>query len=623
MRDLRWSATVVMSLVLSACAAEEESSLEYAKFSPDGLRRTVIARMYQKTNWTILAADGYRPDLYPRIEDRRIHYVCDAIAPLKPTYVSGLVRLDADQVIDDTMVEIWNGVRSCISGRVNHKVRFDVVLNAQHYTAEFEGVKTARKGAELLFRRLQSANDRLDPDGYFFDFYSTPWTDRDRKYHPDALLEGIRRIRGGDRFVAGNVWRGYVPKGSSFVSITDRGGRENVERGMDRLRGQGVPVLMHIRNDPHIDGSEGRRFIERDLAYRKRVLRRHVRWDSTGYQYMYPVFFPLGPGRVSYDALQDGLLGRIGEYMNGGSQAASLLRSDSDDAAPTPYDLDDDGLVGIHRAFNGGALQHLYSVSLFELEEADRLETEAEHYFALARSPAAGTTPLHRCYLGRGWHLLTPDAGCEGAAGATNEGAMGHIASSQLPGTVPLRRLFDPEAPDHLFTTSASERDYAVGLGYVDEGIAGYVWDESGFAEAESERVPIHRAYQAVAQQHLYSLSLGEIAGGAGLTLEAAGYFYLDRWPAAGTVPFHRCYLGDGWHLLTTQAACEGASGAIDEGVLGHITSSQLPGTTPLYRMFKGGVPDHFYTVSAAERDHARTLGYVDEGVAGYVYLAP
>jgi hypothetical protein len=43
----------------------------------------------------------------------------------------------------------------------------------------------------------------------------------------------------------------------------------------------------------------------------------------------------------------------------------------------------------------------------------------------------------------------------------------------------------------------------------------------------------------------------------------------------------------------------------------------------PLYRLFRGSALDHFYTTSDAERAYAVTLGYADEGVAGYVWREP
>src|SRR5688572_747643 len=42
-------------------------------------KRVVLGRLYQTSNWMLPAADTYRPDL-PDVVDRRIAYVCDAIA---------------------------------------------------------------------------------------------------------------------------------------------------------------------------------------------------------------------------------------------------------------------------------------------------------------------------------------------------------------------------------------------------------------------------------------------------------------------------------------------------------------------------------------------------------------
>ena len=40
-----------------------------------------------------------------------------------------------------------------------------------------------------------------------------------------------------------------------------------------------------------------------------------------------------------------------------------------------------------------------------------------------------------------------------------------------------------------------------------------------------------------------------------------------------------------------------------------------------MYRLWNPKVADHFYTMSAPERDRAvKDLGYTDEGVTGYVY---
>jgi len=77
-------------------------------------------------------------------------------------------------------------------------------------------------------------------------------------------------------------------------------------------------------------------------------------------------------------------------------------------------------------------------------------------------------------------------------------------------------------------------------------------------------RAGVHRSYKPGA--HFYTTSLTE-AGCCGFTLEFANYFYTYAGPHAGLTGLHRCYLSTGTHFYTTAAACEGAPGAVDEGV--------------------------------------------------------
>jgi len=76
-----------------------------------------------------------------------------------------------------------------------------------------------------------------------------------------------------------------------------------------------------------------------------------------------------------------------------------------------------------------------------------------------------------------------------------NQGPVFYVASVQLPGTVPLYRLYAPVrvlgdtssggfsgwAPDsgqHFYTTKGSEKTHAINNGWVNQGIVGYVWKE-------------------------------------------------------------------------------------------------------------------------------------------------
>lgn len=146
-----------------------------------------------------------------------------------------------------------------------------------------------------------------------------------------------------------------------------------------------------------------------------------------------------------------------------------------DDDCDGSFDEAIDGCrVGVHRFLHPGTGEHFYTTSLaegmnagFDLEQAD--------FYRLYTGPHAGLAPFHRCYSPGGFHLYTQDPGCEGLQ---LESVMGHIATAAgTAGSIPLFRLYQPGNGDHFYTTSAAERDNAIAsYGYVDEGVAGYVW---------------------------------------------------------------------------------------------------------------------------------------------------
>lgn len=131
-------------------------------------------------------------------------------------------------------------------------------------------------------------------------------------------------------------------------------------------------------------------------------------------------------------------------------------------------------------------------------------------------------------------------------------------------------------------------------------------------------RVAIHRGTGA---GHIYSNDQGMLP-----TVESLSYFYLypsqpQGESGGGFRPVFLCRKGDGTYLLSSDLACEGNQ---VHHQLGFWASQQTCGATPLYRLHNATHNDHFYTVSAPERDNAVSMyGYRDEGVAGYVWRAP
>jgi hypothetical protein len=102
--------------------------------------------------------------------------------------------------------------------------------------------------------------------------------------------------------------------------------------------------------------------------------------------------------------------------------------------------------------------------------------------------------------------------------------------------------------------------------------------------------------------------------------------------PAAteGKVPLYRLTSVTGHDRLYTTSTPERdrvlQQGFRDEGIVGYVATSQIPGTLPLYRLSKqnGANTEHFYTNNDSERDRAISqLGFHLEGIAGYVPASP
>lgn len=128
--------------------------------------------------------------------------------------------------------------------------------------------------------------------------------------------------------------------------------------------------------------------------------------------------------------------------------------------------------AGIVRAYHDRDGVHLYTRDRAEAL-ALGFRIEADPFFFVYPTAQPGTAPLHRCLLGRAHRLYTLDAGCEGS-GAAYEGVLGWVAMGPVCGARALYRLSTRD--NHFYTVDATERDFAVSIGYRDEGVAAYVW---------------------------------------------------------------------------------------------------------------------------------------------------
>jgi hypothetical protein len=101
------------------------------------------------------------------------------------------------------------------------------------------------------------------------------------------------------------------------------------------------------------------------------------------------------------------------------------------------------------------------------------------------------------------------------ANGWDNKGIACYVSPAQIPGSVALMRLHNPDSTDHLYTTSWAERQNAIAIGFLYEGIVGYVFPANASVPGT---VPLHRFYVGGdACYHFYSTNA---AAGGGSSYE-------------------------------------------------------------------------------------------------------
>lgn len=234
------------------------------------------------------------------------------------------------------------------------------------------------------------------------------------------------------------------------------------------------------------------------------------------------------------------------------------------------------GLSPLYRAYNGG---HFYTTDFSERNTAIGNGYSPEGITAYVHtSSGAGLVPVHRLVNQSGRHFYTTNA-VEASKvqhlGYRAEGTPFNVYSTQQPGTTPLYRLYQAKNDDHFYTTSAAERDNAIHkLGFANEGSIGYVhtMDPAGTE-------PLYRMRSD--KGHFYTASLDEF----------------------------------------DKAATEGL---VREGIACYVYSSSGANRTPLYRLYRSDIGDHFYTIHPNERDSAVAhLKYRYEGITGYVAAGP
>ena len=142
--------------------------------------------------------------------------------------------------------------------------------------------------------------------------------------------------------------------------------------------------------------------------------------------------------------------------------------------------------------------------------------------------------------------------------------------------------------------------------------------------------IPVYRMYSPTIMDHFYTTNFDEYMTGAvkvGYSQEGIlGYLYQTNVP--GTVPVYRMYSPYVTDHLYTTSDNEYTTSAVnvgysEEGILGYLYLNSNTGTSPLYRMYSPYATDHLYTTSYNEyTTNAVNVGYSQEGTLGYLFLS-
>ena len=260
--------------------------------APPYAQRIVLARMYQQGDWSI-----------PGVSSQQ---VASALAALRPTYVSGLIRVAINTSLTQQMISDFNTVRDAVLA-VSPNAKFDVELNAEDYSS-----------ASQVVGKMQSINQQIHIDIWFFDYYQQGY-----QAAPQAFAAAVAYAHSQGQLIGGNVGNDVTlpygnltyPQGSDFVAVPDNNFAVSSER-IAQLRSQNasIPIFVHINNNPQIGPTAESCVFINNYSYGQRSAYQTSLAEGQsqlGYSYMYAAFFPECPARTSYNFLADGSMQQV------------------------------------------------------------------------------------------------------------------------------------------------------------------------------------------------------------------------------------------------------------------------------------------------------------------------
>lgn len=258
------------------------SSAELKGSSKAIFQRVIQARLYQLGSWTL--AD---PSQTPVTAAR-------TIASLKPSFVTGLLRLPDRGIPGNAEVEAFNTVRAAVMA-ADKGCRFDAVLNVG-----------GEREADPLIRRMKEITTLLHHDAW--TLFVAP---DDVSVNPEVLEDTIAYAHSQGQMAGYDGPLSLIPEGVDYIVVRAwdlKVNRDQIERLRSKHR---VPLVVEVPTafggKPSKDCTDyvsnmnapGKGKVLTDLAENQ---------SAWGYRLAYPVFYPVEPNKHAFDATKEPIL---------------------------------------------------------------------------------------------------------------------------------------------------------------------------------------------------------------------------------------------------------------------------------------------------------------------------
>lgn len=255
--------------------------------------------------------------------------------------------------------------------------------------------------------------------------------------------------------------------------------------------------------------------------------------------------------------------------------------------------------TGVYRLYSDRLGRHYYTADMIELDERVREGWRNEgRQFNVCQ---AGEQTVYRLKKDDNYRLAIERSGTLNTAirdGFKVDSISFASSASTLGGQVPVYWNYRAADGNSLYTTNAQE---GLSSGYVQMGI--------GFYACNNDTNPVYRLYNPRNPNHLFTTSAAERDNAirAGYRYEKLAFYVCNN----GTQPVYRLHSGSrGNHFYTTSAAERDNATRNDyryEGVAFNMCPSNA---RAVHRLYDARDRNHFYTVSNSERDSAARGSY-------------